>query len=363
MNWTLPRWNAERFEIAPDPALLARLTADMEKRGGAMRPDAVWMLPDEMASGTIAGLLDAWNGTLGLLSLAELLDPSTAGSPKNAARVARDVLPYYDQYLRSIDHAGLLDGVSLADLAAANWRLLDLDSLMDVLLLSAFADLSAPDQLVVEIGGGFGRLIEFVTLLSGQRMRYVNVDAVPASLMYCRQYLQARFPERRVRLFGQDVGPGDDAWDFLVVPAWELDRLRLPPADLAINIESMQEMNQALVDRYIGLIDASLREDGIVFLNNARDYLFVGDWVFPDHWQCLFRHRTARSWTADQPTEIFRKTARSQRAQNMLRGAAYWRELRAHDWVGQHQKAAGARSNHHGIDTFLTPRTPGDAGG
>src|SRR5262249_50612455 len=159
-----------------------------------------------------------------------------------AVRFVKDLMvPFIERYVRSIDHLGLLDGVTLQDLAHANWRGCDLQSLMDFLQLAAFFDFNRPQQIILEIGGGFGRLIEFIVLLTGQSFRYINIDAVPVSMMYCHQYLRARFPERNVKLFDPHAGHATTDADFLIVPAWDIAALRPEPVDLAINIESMQE--------------------------------------------------------------------------------------------------------------------------
>lgn len=357
MYQPLPSWSADRFEIEADRVLLAELVGEMERCGGAMKPAPGWLLPDDLVNAPIGELLDPWNGAAGAIPLSRLVDapPGTKKSPiENYA--ARVVLPYIENYLRSIDHTGLLEGVSLEDLAGAGWRLFDLESMTDFLQIAAFFDFTQPDPLIVEIGGGFGRLIEFIVRLTGRRVRHVNIDAVPVSMMYSHQYLKKHFPDRTVQVFRPDSDARPDTCDFLIVPAWHLGRLTLPPADLGINIESMQEMNQALVDFYLAYLDRSVRDDGIVFLINSREHEFVGDWNIPDTWQCLFRHRTARSWTIDHPTEVFRKTASSQRPQNMLRAAAYWQERCYAELVKELQTAQKLPNTPHGIENMLEAR-------
>src|SRR5262249_36736000 len=258
-----------------------------------------------------------------------------------------------ERYARSIDHLGLLRELTLQDLADANWRVLDIESLMDFLQLAAFFDFTRPNQIILEIGGGFGRLIEFIVLLTGQSFRYINVDAVPSSMMYCHQYLKARFPERSVKLFNPDAS---NDCDFLIVPAWDLEKFRPGPIDLAINIESMQEMKQDLVDYYISYLDKTVRNGGLIFLINSREHEFIGNWTFPDTWQCLFRHRTARSWSIDHPTEVFRKSSRSHRPQNLLRAEAFSQELRYVELVKQLQARSKQRHNPHGIPNMLQGR-------
>jgi len=158
------------------------------------------------------------------------------------------------------------------------------------------------------------------------RISYVNVDAVPASLMYSYQYLKHRFPEKKVRILTSESSPDED-FDFLIVPAWQLDKLSFRDFDIGINIESLQEMNQELVDYYLNYFDDVVKDDGLIYLVNSREYRFKGTWNIPGNWQCLLRHRTPRSWTTNHPAEIFRKTKFNQSPQNILRTAFFNQEL------------------------------------
>jgi SAM-dependent methyltransferase len=320
MKLTLPSWNDARFNVEADMDLLARLTSEMELRGGDLQPAAGWrMLPEKDVYGSINNLLYHWCG-IGAIRLAELrLD-----------RMDNDVDLYValcERYLRRIDYFGLLNGVTLEDLASAQWRILDLDSLIDFLHMSVFFDFNQARPAILEIGGGFGRVIEFIALLTGKRFRYVNIDAVPVSLMYCYQYLKARFPSASVKMLHRDADVREIDCDFLIVPSWNLGSLELEPVDLGINIESMQEMHQKSVDFYIEYLDLHVAEGGIIFLENSREHEFIGNWTFPDNWQCLFRNRTARSWTNDHPTEVFRKTLTSHLPENILRRAIFFQEV------------------------------------
>jgi hypothetical protein len=319
MQLTLPHWNDNRFNIAPDPALLSRLTEQME-RAGILQPATTWLtLPDEYVHGTMEYMLGAWCGQLGQLPLrsAELKQNTTAHEI---------IMPLLEEYIRSIDHCNLLTGVTLDALADAGWRVLDLESLHDFLIISAFFDFNQQRPLILEIGAGFGRFIEFLMLVTDRRFRIVNVDAVAVSMMYCYRYLTTHFPNRKIVLYDPATGFDPD-YDVLIVPAWELDNVPIDMVDLAINIESMQEMNQNLVDYYLSYIENHNKNDGHIFLVNSREYQFIGQWRIPENWQCLFRQRTPRSWTIDHPIEVFRRTSTDQRPQNLLRAAAYRQDL------------------------------------
>lgn len=320
MKIKLPEWDFDRFKAPPDLAMLERLNADMVAcPDPVLRPASWWMLPPELMNGTMGALLDPWVGSAGEMLLSD--------ADKIRASGAAPWVLGLENYLRAIDYLGCLGGVALEDLADAQWRVTDLGSLIDYLLNFAFLDEQTPRLRVLEIGGGFGRLAEFLALVHAPGIQYVNVDAVPASLMYCHQYLKHRFPDKKVRLFSPEM-PADDAFDFLIVPSWHLPALKHAEFDLGVNIESMQEMNQGLVDFYLGLLDKKVRDGGQIYLANSREYKFRGTWSMPDNWKCVFRQRTARAWTEDHPAEIFKKTGMDQRRENALRAAAYAEELR-----------------------------------
>src|SRR3712207_5057929 len=174
----LPSWPASRFQVAPDHALLERIIRDMELFGGSLAPAHWWMLPAEFERGTMEQMLDPWCGTVGKLPLS---DPTavaaTSGDP--------DLLGSWLDFASGVAEPSLFKHVDSAQLGRWNWRMFDLLSVIDISLISAFCELPSRGARLLEVGGGFGRIAEFLTLSGYERLRYVNVDAVPASLMYC----------------------------------------------------------------------------------------------------------------------------------------------------------------------------------
>jgi SAM-dependent methyltransferase len=327
---SLPSWNPDRFEVAADPDLLRRLIADLQQHGGDLKPADCWMLSDEATWGSMSDLMDDWCGVVGQMPFAA---QASAGSAQ-AAQFQQAL-----EFAQAIDHSGMLDKVSPAALAAANWRVLDWNSFIDFSLISAFCRLPQQGARVLEIGGGFGRIPEFFSLAGYRKLKYVNIDAVPASLMYCHQYLRQRFPDKKVAVyFEQEPGEIADV-DFLIVPAWRAAQaLGAQEFELSLNIESFQEMSQPLVDHYIALLDRHTEKGGCVYMTNSRDYKFTGRYAFPPNWESVFRHRTLRAWTLDHPTEIFRKRPRANPATHRVREYFYRQELAAAQQAGQHER-------------------------
>lgn len=320
MKVNLPSWNSNRFEVSPDIELLESLTRDMNACTTTFqKPADWWMLPENLIKGTMADLMAPWCGKVGQLPLSDLSQVANVSG-------SVELIPKYEKFLRAIDHLNLLSSVTLPDLAGRGWRVMDLGSLMDFLLISAFYNFSGSGpHRVFEIGGGFGRLPEFMQMSIPGSIKYTNVDAVPVSLMYSYQYLKHRFPEKNIQIFsGGDVA---NDIDFLIVPAWKLEELKATNYDIGVNIESMQEMNQELVDYYLNKLNAKIKIDGLIYLVNSREYKFKGNWSIPDNWQCMLRHRTPRSWTANHPAEVYLKRSVNYQAQNILRAAFFKVEI------------------------------------
>jgi len=314
----LPSWDSRRFDIPIDAALFDQLTEEMARQDEARRPADWWLLPESYLAGNMEGMLDPWCGDVGQIPLRDLaLVASVSGSA--------ELLPMTWEFCNQIDHLGLLRGQSLESLGKMNWRVVDLFSIIDALLISAFCE-TGDRPSVLEIGGGFGRTAEFLSKSIYPSMRYVNVEAVPISLTYCYQYLRSKFPGRKVSIVTKDSEIDLDS-DFMVVPTWNLPRLTHAEFDLSINIESYQEMSQPIVDLYISLIDRLSHDRSYVYLINARNYKFKGDFNFPKNWECLYRHQSPHAWSKNHPTEIFRVMQHGSAApRNQIRQVMFDRE-------------------------------------
>lgn len=347
----LPSWDESRFDVAADPELLGILMAQMQAADPARRPADCWMLTEAEMRLPLADFLEPLNGDPGPILLKETLGPETlTGDRLQNMRYARQILiPFYEAYLRAADTHGLLDGITLRDLAARNWRVLDLESLMDFLHLAATGDFPDAALTIVEVGAGFGRLPEFLIKGLGRKIRYINIDAVPASMMWFHVFMRRTFPDLKIGTLTDPATTDIADFDVLTIPAWHLAAVTLPQADIGINIESMQEMSQPLVDFYIALLDRVVRPGGRIMLVNSREHEFIGDWKFPPHWRCLFRHRSTRAWTEDYRTELFEKTDRDCSAENAIRELTYQRELALTRYYRAAEEAAGRKFNPHSV--------------
>lgn len=297
-----------RFDIAGDKSIFYTIVEDMQKNGGRMAPSDHWnwnlgkaennsaigytdQLFDERYS-HIQLMLNPWIGSSGMLP------------------ISADVVERYSHFLRQIDHLNLLPENILIYGSENDWRETDLGSIMDLNLIAAFhSELCLAEKSrvsICEVGGGYGRLAEAFQVAFPGKIHHLLIDAVPGSLMYSCAYLQKQFPELSIGSYynGDSYSP---AYDIFILPSWMTHELIDNQFDICINVESFQEMEQHHVDYYLELFNTSTRDGGLIYISNARDYVFKGVWNMPTNWAPVFLSNTPRSWTADHPTQIFRK--------------------------------------------------------
>lgn len=181
-------------------------------------------------------------------------------------------------------------------------------------------DIEAPT--IVEIGGGFGRLAEAFFSVYTAPITYVMIDSVPASLMYAYLYLKHALVGKKVGIYYRDGADIRD-WDVYIVPSWHFEEINPHTYDLAVNVQSMQEMHQHHVDYYLSLLDRITRPGGLIYLCNRRDHRFKGSWNIPHNWQCLLKCMCPRSWIREFPSEIYSKAQGDFRKFNAIVEAQY----------------------------------------
>ncbi len=332
--------------LRADPELIARVAADLRERGGVYTPAANWLALDAAAAddppgstpmaeifsrsgierrmGSSDRLLDAWIGSGGM-------------EPALGAPTAQ-----YHAFVRRHDPLALWDANVADERAVQDLTGADLGSIVDLNLLYTFS----PDRAVtrvLEVGGGYGRMAEAAYNVFGSSIRWVVADAVPASLVYAYEYLSRACPDARVGAYYNGDDFDLEAFDLYVVPTWRLDhQVGDARYETLVNIESMQEMTQASVDAYLELFDRVAVDDATVYLANARDYLFRGDWNYPPSWRRVFCANTPRSWTRDHPTEIFVRASGDHTAVNAALDAAYYHGLPPVADAGSRRRAVDA---------------------
>ncbi|MCD4825280.1 MAG: putative sugar O-methyltransferase [Phycisphaerae bacterium] len=297
-----------RFELEGDKALFNWIVTDMIQNGGNLVPSDHWNWNLGSNETELGSQVSEYSDELFEANYSQLqmmLAPWVGGTGmKSIDEVA---VAKYEGFLRAIDHLNLLADDIQAHGQSNGWRETDLGSMLDINLITAFTELSLRERVAVcEVGGGYGRLAEVFLSDLWVSVHYVLVDAVPGSLMYSYLYLKSQFPNLRIgSYYNGDIY--SENFDCYIMPSWYSHLLPSSSFDISINIESMQEMSQHHVDYYFTLFDRLTKPDGEIYLSNARDYIFRGNWNIPKHWETLFLHNTPRSWSPDHPTHIMRK--------------------------------------------------------
>ncbi|MDB4021908.1 putative sugar O-methyltransferase [Litorivicinus sp.] len=123
---------------------------------------------------------------------------------------------------------------------------------------------------VVEVGGGHGVLGEILFKSSLGTDRYINFD-IPPTCIFAEYYLSKVLPE----LFASDLSSrwntpmnSADLSGLHVRPNWDISSLN-GPVDLFVNYHSFQEMEPAVVQKYIEEI--SRLRPSFLLLRNIRE--------------------------------------------------------------------------------------------
>ena len=127
-------------------------------------------------------------------------------------------------------------------------KLTDLGSVVDLTLLIPLFEMNESPK-VLEIGGGYGRLLEAALSNKFKFSEWHLFDVVPSSLVLAMEYLEQnghdiRFASRKGISFFQ---PSD------------LPKVKNQSIDLIVNIESFQEMTQEWVDFWIEVINSKTK--------------------------------------------------------------------------------------------------------
>ena len=137
------------------------------------------------------------------------------------------------------------------------------------------------------------------------------VDAVPASLVYARDYLRAACPDARIGFYYDSDAADIDSFDCYIAPAWHFEGL-----------------SSRCLHRLVR--SHRRRRRDLLHLQRARRPIprFV---ELPADMAAVVPLQHPRSWTHDHPTEVFVRAAGDNRAVNAAIEAAYRRSLQR--WV------------------------------
>lgn len=305
-----------RFEVSGDYENLTVIIDDMRLNAGALEPIGHWHIHNagnndkdvshvEETSHDIVYSLDKEEFSTKYATLSLMLDPIVGRNGMQPVTVAD--LRSYERYLRAIDHCNLLEADLYAQAKSGGWLLTDLGSIVDANLILGFALIPNQKNVhIVEIGGGYGRLAEVLINVLGNNCHYVMVDSVPATMMFAYRYLRQVLPNAKVGSFYEGDAYSAD-WTVYIMPSWQLEQLQSGSFNVAINIESFQEMSQYHVRTYLGHLTRLLEEGQLLYISNAWRYLYKDGFDIPVNFQTLMLQNTPRSWSPIHPTHILRK--------------------------------------------------------
>ncbi len=130
-----------------------------------------------------------------------------------------------------------------------------------------------PQPVIVEIGGGIGTQVFQTIRMSGNRIaKYINFD-IPEVAAISSYFLLAAFPDKCVRLFGEDpvrVAPQQN-YDIAVLPHFAIADVMDSSVDLCYNSCSFSEMDSAASREYLAIIERICRK---YFLHENHDTEF-----------------------------------------------------------------------------------------
>lgn len=324
---------AQSFDVEADLPLYEMIAQDMLQNAGDFTPRLVWqklfdqqgryqekVLSDhemrDSAQKTIEEyhnlslLMDSWVGTLGKR---DVLDEE----------MTRSCHSYMERFSDCAQFNQLMTHETYAiqqDLLTTN----------EIAILATL--LKEQKELeILEIGGGYGRLCEGVMNSFHEQIHYVMTDSVPVSLMFSYLFLSKNLPDKKIGIYYLDEKKDPSRYDVYILPTWRMEELYEGKAkrfNLAFNIQSMQEMSQWHVDYYLGFFDRFSTPNALFYLHNNKEYIFRGDWHYPNSWRLLFRHNTPWSWSDDDPVEVFQKVQGDQRNYNGIVSFAHNENVR-----------------------------------
>jgi len=339
----LKRLHVDPSHLLADRGQLSTIVDDLQRFGGIYTPRATWITldprrrPDEMDRGDqyIADGFADLAVAKRMATMDRMLAP-WIGAQRYS--VNAKVLRRYGDYIHAHDPLDLWSSnVANADILA-RYTIADLGSMIDLNFLHSYASFStARRPVILEIGGGYGRLTEAAFNVLGRTLRYVLVDSVPGSLLYAREYLRRACPQIQLGTY-YDGDPFElDRYDCYIIPSWHFEKLNNGQKyDICINIESFQEMSQEQVDIYLRWFSDIANDGALIYLSNAHDYKFNGEWNYPITWRRMLCARIPRAWTSDHRTEVFIKGTGDYSLPNAAIEAAY-------HWNLQHRPYPSSR--------------------
>ena len=243
---------------------------------------------------------------------------------------------FYKDFLKKVDNFSILKKLfnkNRLTKYAKKLTVSDLGFLIDISIINNFIKKNRKTIYVLEVGGGYGKFVKiFHTLHKSQKIKYLFIEGSFSSLYFSYKYLSKYLDKKKVGFYYHDKNATFNKYDIIIAPPWyKIDKNK--KFDVAINIQSMQEMDQRHVDYYLKLFNKYLSNLGIIYLSNRKDHYFRGRYKVPKNWKLLIKTESPRSFIRDFPIEIYekQKSIINNRVNNLI-ASLYEYRLMAKNW-------------------------------
>lgn len=137
------------------------------------------------------------------------------------------------------------------------------------------------NKVVAEIGGGFGGMAYYL-LCDATNTSYIDFD-LPENLALATYYLLKCFPEKNALLYGEADLENVNlaAYDVVLMPNFEIDKLPENSCDIIFNSYSLAEMSKETIDHYISKSAKLINSNGWFFHVNHTKHSLVSGKDFP----------------------------------------------------------------------------------
>lgn len=133
------------------------------------------------------------------------------------------------------------------------------------------------NSIICEIGGGFGGVAyHLIKKSERKKVKYIDFD-LPEMITIVSYFLMNAYPNKRFLLFGEDDLSNNvfDSYDIILMPNFELSKLRDRSINFFFNSMSLTEMDQETVEEYLKQINRCCNK---YFMHENHDDTHVYDY-------------------------------------------------------------------------------------
>ena len=124
-------------------------------------------------------------------------------------------------------------------------------SFLNVIYAKNLQNYLSDKNIILELGGGYGKFAYYI-LKHNKNFKYIDFD-IPETLTLACYYLSKCFPEKKNFFYGEGEFNKDiqNKFDLIFLPPWEIEKLEENSINLAINKNSLGEMDPKTAHNYL----------------------------------------------------------------------------------------------------------------